>query len=325
MRIIFVLLGLLLVAIVGVVVYDPFARNLPGVVAASIPDVKIIPPISNNAPGAVQTRIPVFDLVQVSPDGMAVIAGQGEPNATITVLDGERPIGTARIDQSGSWVLNPDKPLDPGNRTLALKMDMTVPEKGPQQFASDKSVVILVPERGSGQPATVAMIDGKTGATRIMQRASNFQGIAIDLLEQPVDKPAILRGQANKPGKVRLYAAEKMMGEAAPDSNGQWAIAIPSDAATTGLKELRVDLVDDAGRVVARAAVNVADMMAAQEDQNPGQGKVVVIRPGNNLWRIAMAAYGDGYRYHMIFEANKDQIKDPDLIYPGQVFSLPVK
>jgi nucleoid-associated protein YgaU len=38
---------------------------------------------------------------------------------------------------------------------------------------------------------------------------------------------------------------------------------------------------------------------------------------------LARRTYGEGIRYTTIFEANKNQIKDPDLIYPGQVFALP--
>ena len=57
----------------------------------------------------------------------------------------------------------------------------------------------------------------------------------------------------------------------------------------------------------------------------PGRGRqrrLIVVR-GDNLWNIAQAHYGDGMHYTMIFDANKEQIRDPDLIYPGQVFSLP--
>ncbi|MCC6517211.1 MAG: LysM peptidoglycan-binding domain-containing protein, partial [Tabrizicola sp.] len=41
------------------------------------------------------------------------------------------------------------------------------------------------------------------------------------------------------------------------------------------------------------------------------------------LWGIAQERYGDGVLYVQVFEANKDKIKNPDLIYPGQVFSVP--
>jgi hypothetical protein len=48
----------------------------------------------------------------------------------------------------------------------------------------------------------------------------------------------------------------------------------------------------------------------------------VVIR-GDNLWQISRTTYGRGIRYTVIYKANRDQIRDPDLIYPGQIFVLP--
>jgi nucleoid-associated protein YgaU len=44
---------------------------------------------------------------------------------------------------------------------------------------------------------------------------------------------------------------------------------------------------------------------------------------GDNLWRISQRIYGKGFRYTMIYGANQEQIRNPNLIYPGQVFVLP--
>jgi nucleoid-associated protein YgaU len=49
----------------------------------------------------------------------------------------------------------------------------------------------------------------------------------------------------------------------------------------------------------------------------------VTVQPGFTLWGIAQERYGDGVLYVQVFEANRDKIKDPDLIYPGQVFAVP--
>ena len=49
----------------------------------------------------------------------------------------------------------------------------------------------------------------------------------------------------------------------------------------------------------------------------------MTVQPGFTLWGIAQERYGDGVMYVQVFEANKDKIKDPNLIYPGQVFSVP--
>lgn len=49
----------------------------------------------------------------------------------------------------------------------------------------------------------------------------------------------------------------------------------------------------------------------------------VTVQPGVTLWAIARDQFGDGVLYVQVYEANKDRIRDPDLIYPGQVFTLP--
>jgi nucleoid-associated protein YgaU len=55
-----------------------------------------------------------------------------------------------------------------------------------------------------------------------------------------------------------------------------------------------------------------------------GQASVTVtVQPGFTLWGIAQDRMGDGVMYVQLFEANKDKIKDPNLIYPGQVFTMP--
>ena len=49
----------------------------------------------------------------------------------------------------------------------------------------------------------------------------------------------------------------------------------------------------------------------------------VTVQPGFTLWAIARENYGDGVQYVQVFEANRDRIRDPDLIYPGQIFEVP--
>jgi nucleoid-associated protein YgaU len=49
----------------------------------------------------------------------------------------------------------------------------------------------------------------------------------------------------------------------------------------------------------------------------------VIVQPGNSLWRISRRIYGEGVRFSVIYQANRDRIQDPDLIYPGQIFVVP--
>ena len=76
----------------------------------------------------------------------------------------------------------------------------------------------------------------------------------------------------------------------------------------------------DQGAVTAR--LEVPFERAAPESTRLQEGQVIV-QPGNSLWRISRRLYGRGLLYTVIYEANRDQIRDPDLIYPGQVFATP--
>src|SRR5690606_24508563 len=78
------------------------------------------------------------------------------------------------------------------------------------------------------------------------------------------------------------------------------------------------DDVVEAEDVPQLVAVPVGD----PEDQRFASGKAI-IRRGDNLWTIARRVYGSGYRYTTIYRANQGQIRNPNLIYPGQVFELP--
>ena len=71
---------------------------------------------------------------------------------------------------------------------------------------------------------------------------------------------------------------------------------------------------------VVAAQVPAAADPTAEAAAAPTQ---VIIQPGNNLWKLSRQIYGKGMMYTVIYEANKDQIRKPDLIYPGQIFLTP--
>jgi nucleoid-associated protein YgaU len=53
------------------------------------------------------------------------------------------------------------------------------------------------------------------------------------------------------------------------------------------------------------------------------RASIITVQPGFTLWGIANENYGNGFLYVKVYEANKEQIRDPDLIYPGQIFTVP--
>jgi nucleoid-associated protein YgaU len=51
--------------------------------------------------------------------------------------------------------------------------------------------------------------------------------------------------------------------------------------------------------------------------------QTITIKRGDNLWRLSRTWYGKGVRWSTLYTANKDQIRNPRWIYPGQVFMVP--
>jgi len=95
-----------------------------------------------------------------------------------------------------------------------------------------------------------------------------------------------------------------------------------SSAATISTGERRVDPVRPATTGSLAATMPPGAGTGSSDVQIPGI-ETARIERGDSLWRISRRVYGEGERYTLIFDANKDQIRDPDLIFPGQIFVLP--
>ena len=103
------------------------------------------------------------------------------------------------------------------------------------------------------------------------------------------------------------------------DTSGAWLVSLES--VVSGVYTMRLDEVNKTGKVQGRLELPFKRESESLL-QSMGEGSITV-QPGNSLWRIARKFYGRGIQYIDIFERNSHLIKDPDLIYPGQIFSLP--
>ena len=95
---------------------------------------------------------------------------------------------------------------------------------------------------------------------------------------------------------------------------------MPRTPIVPGTYTLRADQSGPDDKVTARAEIPFS---RAEIVPDLVPGSFVVVQPGNSLWRLARRTYGHGTTYTLIYEANKDHIRDPDMIFPGQIFQLP--
>ncbi|SFI68568.1 LysM peptidoglycan-binding domain-containing protein [Albimonas pacifica] len=189
----------------------------------------------------------------------------------------------------------------------------------PQAAAPGAAAEATVADAPDAPP--VLLRTSSTGGVSVLDPAAlgPASGVTLDALTYTARGEVHLAGRGTAGRTARIYADDRAQADAPIDGQGTWTATLAS-LTEPGRYTLRVDEIDDAGRVASRIESpflrEPPEALAALPDQ-------VVVQPGHSLWAIAHARYGSGTRYALIYGANRERIRDPDLIYPGQVFDLP--
>ncbi len=308
-------------------VIDQAAKPTSSTPAGPSPVVPSEPrPAASGAPAAA-VMAPSFDVARIGPEGRAVIAGRATPGAKIVLLDGGKEIARGVADARGEWVLlTQDPPLSPGQHELRVVQHV----EGRAPVTSEQVVVAVVPAPpdAKGEPSkdqTLVMIAPPGGAATLLQPPSaagvpKSGDLQLSTLDYDERGQVTVTGKAMPGATVRAYIDDKVVAEGTAGSDGNWRL-VPTAPIDNGKHKLRLDRLGKDGKPTARLEEAFERRVAAAPAAGDNR-RLNVVR-GDNLWNIARAHYGEGWRYTVIFEANKNQIRDPDLIYPGQIFSLP--
>ena len=125
-----------------------------------------------------------------------------------------------------------------------------------------------------------------------------------------------LLGRSEPGARIEASLDQKPAGSAKTEAGGGWGLLLDGNLAV-GRYGLSLTATGENGETLGQLSLSFTRVA-------PPEGAVAVdIQPGNNLWRIAQHSYGDGLRYTEIYRANQPQIRDPNLIYPGQIFAVP--
>ena len=298
---------------------------------------------------------PAFDVVNVDPSGEAVIAGRAAPNAKVELRDAGKTVAEATADAAGQFVIIPPA-LAPGDHSLSLaaSADKTHPAiSGTVAVSVPEAKVAAVPPpegkaaAATAPPARAPLSAPPAQAMRTVATPSPPAGsrVAIQSVEADAVGGLIARGSAEPNAAVRLYLNDAGVADAKTQADGRWSLTIKGGM-TPGGYLMRADEVNP-GSSTAIASVNTPfDYPAAPASASPAAptvastsaGQTSAASPadpviesvqtkrvvtGHTLWELSRNYYGDPTRYPLIYEANKWEIHNPNLIYPGQVVVVP--
>ncbi|MFQ5984946.1 MAG: Ig-like domain-containing protein [Alphaproteobacteria bacterium] len=266
-----------------------------------------------------------LETLRYEEEGKVRFGGRAREGAEVRVYVDDKLVGRAIAGEEGRWSLAPET-VEPGSRELRVTARTEHGTVGDSEFVG----VLRVPERAPAPEETAGTLAvlvprGEEGPARVLQAPEGGVGIkgtgdlSLDMVQYDEAGNVRFGGRAREEAEVRVYLDDKLVGRAVAGEEGRWSL-VPAVVVEPGLHDLRVDEVDRGGQVTARLETPFA---LADLTMPSTAASLVVVQPGNSLWRIARHTYGRGIRYVMIYEANQDQIRDPDLIYPGQIFSLP--
>jgi len=297
-----------------------------------------------------------IDLARVKPDGAAVFAGTAAPNAKIRIFEGDILLGETIANANGEWVILLEKSLAAGQHLISVAMERSdgTTEMADRSLAVEiyqdtetKPLVALLPETATEVPVLIQSPDDvdKTKSAATASEATASGTIVADAAEAAPAKPQaksqiaasqiaalapsaivwrdasriLISGTSRGGVRVAVNDAKGQFGEALVLVDGAWQVAGSLDM-DIAVNQLRFALFDDANQIIARYDLPVkARDLAKGQDGSP----LVVVNKGDMLWRIAYHQLGEGVKYVDIVRRNQQDIADPDLIYPKQIFAVP--
>jgi nucleoid-associated protein YgaU len=339
------------------------ASTAPAALAKTQAEVGALATALAGLPPMIQSDagVPSFDIARIEPSGDAVIAGRAAPGATVELLRNGEVHDRAVADQAGQFAMVP-RPLPSGTYDLTLRAKQS---DGKQATSKQSVAVAIEPGRKDAPVVALMAPDKPTVVLSQPAASKPAAGtVVVEAVEIAPDGKFHVSGRARPGAAVRFYLNDSLIAPVTAGADGRLAVTINKGVAP-GSYRVRLDEVEpNSGKVSARAEVpfNVPDTVvtasvqaqatadkradaapvqqpqlaaaatSAAADNKDSPSAVVVpkiatttVSRGDSLWRISQSNYGAGVRYAIIYEANRNQIRNPNMIYPGQIFVLPTQ
>ena len=280
------------------------------------------------------------DILRVDESGITIIAGSGDPSTTVEAKINNQTIGKSEVNKDGEFVItgevsSSDQPQELKIITIEEKEEKTkkIVSKEPLENEEDwvyetKSFIILpglIKNNNENEMQKERLDDVQifeVQQTDILLKEEfkniNVEQLTLDRIKYSENGTAILYGRARTDMNVMVYLNNEFKMKTVPGKDGSWEVDL--GIIPPGIYKLRIDETTINGDVQFR--IETPFKQETKELLDKMFTKAITVQPGNSLWRIARRIYGKGIMYLDIYNKNSHLIKDPDLIYPGQIFSL---
>ncbi|OOO25520.1 LysM peptidoglycan-binding domain-containing protein [Agrobacterium sp. YIC 4121] len=307
------------------------------------------------APSAAAPLTSSVQVTAVEFEGSKIfVAGSAPAGSTVRALVDDREIGKSITEASGHFVVEGDVDLSVGSHIITVeelnadgtaKVRVRVPFERPQ--TDQATVAMQTPSASSSATATAAPAENQSTASdraafeKLRTDVAKAFGILSNLYK---DQPTPALDQAIA-GRSAVVIGLKSLSEFRTAAATEPAFTAFAGDITAKARQLLTSVeawpndVAAIGKGIASLASRLAELHitapAAPAPQAPAGTQTfeqaplaesqnsVIIRRGDTLWQISRRVYGQGVRYTTIYLANEDQIKNPDLIEPGQIFGVP--
>ena len=247
--------------------------------------------LQDGAPSVAKPAVTI-DTISYSSNGDVILGGRGQAGNFVRIYLDNQSIATSKIAADGYWALELSD-IEPG--IYSLRVDEL-------NAAGDVVSRAETPFKREAAEELAELMAAGTALEELSvevpsESAAVAQAVATDAL------PSV------EPEAADDTAPEKVVTQLEVNVQAEVAELNPQDEQSS-----------DGGSVAAEGQpAETASILRTPSKQF----RVRTVQPGSTLWAIAKESYGAGIEYFKVFEANKERIRDPDLIYPGQVFEIP--
>jgi nucleoid-associated protein YgaU len=242
--------------------------------------------LQDGAPNAAKPAVTI-DTISYSSNGDVILGGRGQAGNFVRIYLDNQFLAISKIAADGYWALELSD-IEPGIYTLRvdeLNVAGDVVSRAETPFKREAAEELAELMAAGTEPEGPSV----SAAEAEVVDAEELASVEPEAADDPQPEQFVTQEEVNVQAEV---AELTLQGEQSSDGGSLAVEGQPADTASvlrTPSKKFRVR----------------------------------TVQPGSTLWAIAKESYGAGIEYFKVFEANKERIRDPDLIYPGQVFEIP--